>query len=119
MRTLIVACTLAVLGASGAAQAADVYVPPPRYGYAPPPRVYAPPPQVYVAPPVVYERPAGIIAVPQGPAYVVPAPVYQPGDEYAQEPFLVDARRYYRDCWFENGQRRCTLWPRWPRLALP
>jgi hypothetical protein len=79
--------------------------PPPPYGYAPPP--------VYGYAPPVYVRPPGVIAVPEGPAYAVPGPVYQPGDEYIQAPVLVDSRRYYRDCWFEWGFRRCVLKPRW------
>ena len=31
----------------------------------------------------------------------------------AFEAFLVDGRRYYRECWIEWGQRRCSLKPRW------
>jgi hypothetical protein len=126
MRTLVLS-VIAAIGASlwAPAYAADVY-PPPAYGAAPPPAYQAPPPAygyapppVYGQPPVVaygppvYGRPQGIIVAPEGPAYQVSEPAYQPGDEYVQGPALVDGRRYYRDCWFEWGYRRCTLRPRW------
>jgi hypothetical protein len=52
---------------------------------------------------------------PEGPAYEVSEPAYQPGDEYIQGPALVDGRRYYRDCWWEWGYRRCALKSRWWR----
>jgi hypothetical protein len=124
MRTLVLSI-VAVIAALSLAHAADVY-PPPAYGAAPPPAYqppppaygYAPPP-AYRQPPVVaygppvYGRPPGIIVAPEGPAYQVSEPAYQPGDEYVQGPALVDGRRYYRDCWFEWGYRRCTLRPRW------
>ena len=124
MRTLVLSI-VTVIAASSLAHAADVYPapaygaapppayqpPPPAYGYAPPP-AYGPPPAVAYGPPV-YARPPGIVVAPQGPAYQVSEPAYQPGDEYVQGPALVDGRRYYRDCWFEWGYRRCTLRPRW------
>ena len=124
MRTLVLSI-VAVVAASSLAHAADNYPPPaygaapppayqrppPAYGYAPPP-AYGQPPVVAYGPPV-YGRPPGIIVAPQGPAYQVSEPAYQPGDEYVQGPALVDGRRYYRDCWFEWGYRRCTLRPRW------
>lgn len=126
MRTLVLSVVVAI-GASSLvpAYAADVYPPPaygaapppayqpppPAYGYAPPP-AYGQPPVVAYGPPV-YGRPRGIIVAPEGPAYQVSEPAYQPGDEYVQGPALVDGRRYYRDCWFEWGYRRCTLRPRW------
>jgi hypothetical protein len=119
MRPLMLACTLAALFAAtlGATQAADVYVPPPAYGVAPPP-TYVPPPRYgyapgYGPPPVVaYAPPPGVIAVPQGPAYIVSQPAYQAGDEYVQTPVLVGPQ-HYRACWFEWGQLRCIVRPRW------
>ncbi len=135
MRTML----LAVLGAIAmtSAHAADVYVPPPpAYGAAPPPAYgppppaygppgYAPAPTVYVSPPAYvqpprvyygeavpqpyYGRPRTVIAAPEGPAYVVPAPASQPGDEYVEAPAFVDGRRYYRNCWWNWGYRRCGL----------
>ena len=115
MRTLVLS-VIAVLSASALtpAYAADVF-PPPAYGAAPPPpAAYGPPPAVAYGPPV-YARPRGIIVAPEGPAYEVSEPAYQPGDEYIQGPALVDGRRYYRDCWWEWGYRRCVLKSRWWR----
>jgi hypothetical protein len=115
---LLTAAVIALFVGSmpAAAPAADIYGPPPAYGQAPPP-AYPPAPRygyVPAAPPVAaYGPPPGVIAAPEGPAYIVSQPAYQPGDEYAQGPFLVDGRRYYRECWIEWGQRRCTLKPRW------
>jgi hypothetical protein len=106
------------------AHAADVppppygAAPPPAYGVAPPPPPYgpppaygypAPPPAYGYAPPPVYRRPPGVVAAPEGPAYVVPSPAYQAGSEYEEAPVAVDARRYYRDCWWEWGFRRCAV----------
>ena len=112
MRTLVLSA-VAVVAASSFAFAADV-VPPPAYDAAPPPPAYGPPPAVAYGPPL-YARPRGIIVAPEGPAYEVSEPAYQPGDEYIQGPALVDGRRYYRDCWWEWGYRRCILKSRWWR----
>ena len=128
MRTLVLSIA-AVVAASSFAYAADNY-PPPVYGAAPPPAyqppppgyvqgpppppLYGPPPAVAYGPPI-YARPRGIIVAPEGPAYEVSEPAYQPGDEYVQGPALVDGRRYYRDCWWEWGYRRCALKSRWWR----
>jgi hypothetical protein len=116
MRNLVltasVLATIAFAPAPG--RAADIYTPPPPvYGAAPPPPpvAYVPQPYAY-APPPAYMRGPGIIAVPEGPAYVVPGPAYQAGGEYEEAPALVDARRYYRDCWWEWGYRKCVLRPR-------
>ena len=70
----------------------------------------AAPPQVQFVP---VGPPTAIITDPAGSAYVVPAPAYQPGSEYFQGPVLVDATRYYRNCWWEWGYYRCALIPRW------
>jgi hypothetical protein len=121
----IVLAALLGLVAATSAQAGDLGVPQGYYGAAPPPAYVQGPPPVYLQepPPVVgYGRPRaydyappppyparGVIAAPQGPAYVVPGPVYQPGDEYAEAPAVVDGTRYYRQCWFEFGYRRCAL----------
>jgi hypothetical protein len=122
MRTLTLALSAmaAIAGTPMTLHAADVY--PPAYGAAPPP-AYRPPPVAGYVPPVVYGSPPavaygavpiyprapGFIAAPEGPAYAVPGPVYQPGDEYAEQPVLVDDSRYYRKCWWEFGYRRCFL----------
>ena len=106
MRTLML-CVTALAASLSAAQAAELSTAPRAYRAAPPARyVDAGPPPAYLAPP-------GIMAVPQGPAYVVPQPLYQPGSEYFQAPFLVDARRYTRHCFHEQGQRKCALWGWW------
>jgi len=116
MRALLTAAIAAIAGASlTPAQAADNL--PPAYGNAPPP-AYAPPPPAYgYAPPVYapaspYRVPPGYVVAPEGPVYAVPAPNYQAGDEYEANEVLVDNRRYYRDCWWEWGFRRCALKPR-------
>ena len=121
MRSAFVVLAIATVATIAPAHAADIYGPAPGYGAAPPPAYQPPParpygyaPPAYGVPPVVaYEPPPGVIAAPEGPAYIVSQPAYQPGDEYAQAPFVVDGRRYYRECWVEWGQRRCALKPRW------
>lgn len=106
MRTVMLICVLA-LASSAIAQAAELTVAPRTDRTAQAARyVAAPLPQAALAPP-------GIMVVPQGPAYVVPQPLYQPGSEYFQAPFLVDARRYTRHCFLEQGQPKCILWDRW------
>jgi len=101
------------------AVAADVYAPPQVYG-APPPAYGPPLPQVYGAPaPPVYGPPPPQVYGPPGPgyappppvAYVAPAPGYLPGSEYEQ-PVYIEGRPYYRECWWDWGQRRCEfrLW---------
>jgi hypothetical protein len=123
MRTLMLVASIALAGSlSVSAEAADVVPPdygppPPGYGAAPPPPpAYGPPPAYAYpapsygyAPPPVYGRPPGVIAAPEGPAYVVPGPAYQAGGEYEEQPVGVDARRYYRECWWEWGYRRCAV----------
>ena len=108
MRTVMLTCALALAASLGAAQAAELSVAPRAYRAAPPPARY-----VDAGPPPAYLAPPGIMVVPQGPAYVVPQPLYQPGSEYFQAPFLVDARRYTRHCFHEQGQPKCVLWERW------
>jgi hypothetical protein len=123
MRTVLVG--LLGLMAMTPAQAGDLAVPPaygaappPAYVQAPPAYVQAPPAYVQVPPPPLtpydYVPPPpyparSVIAAPQGPAYIVPGYAYQPGTEYVQAPALVDGTRYRRECWFEFGQRRCSL----------
>jgi hypothetical protein len=102
---------LAVTSAQAGDFAPPVYgaAPPPAYVQGPPPVAYPPPQSPYgYAPPAPYPA-RGVIASPQGPAYIVPGYAYQPGDEYVAAPALVDGTRYYRQCWYEFGQRRCSL----------
>ena len=112
MRITLTLATIAV-AVSTTAHAGDLL--PPAYGAAPPPPPpgYAYPPAAprpygYVAPPA-YRAPPGVIAAPEGNAYVVPGPAYQGGSEYEDQPVAVDARRYYRECWWEWGYRRCAI----------
>lgn len=111
MRLTLTLAAIVVAAVSTTAHAGDL-LPPPAYGAAPPPPPgYAyPPPQAYgYAPPPAYRAPPGVIAAPEGNAYVVPGPAYQGGSEYEEQPVAVDARRYYRECWWEWGYRRCAL----------
>ena len=127
MRTLMLALSaMAAIAGASTVYAADVYPYPRAYGAAPPPtylpQPYPPPPVYGYVPPVVYPQPPavaygavpiprapGFIAAPEGPTYAVPGPVYQPGDEYVEQPVLVDNSRYYRQCWWDFGYRRCYL----------
>jgi len=82
-------------------------------GDAAPPAVYPAPPPYGYAPPRVYRHPPGVIAAPEGPAYVVPGPAYHAGSEYEMMPVGIDARRYYRECQWEWGYRRCHVWSKY------
>jgi hypothetical protein len=77
--------------------------------------VYAPPPAAYVAPPPVVASPP-VVAAPmvESQVYLAPGTTYvQPGTQYQDQAIYVDGRRYYRDCWWDWGQRRCELKPWW------
>lgn len=101
MRILATAIFAATMALSGAASAQVYSTDPYAYddGYPPgsivvtPPRVGAP----------MNERPV----------YLAPDTAYiQPGTEYTDNPIYIDGQRYYRDCWWDWGQRRCEL-KRW------
>ena len=34
-----------------------------------------------------------------------------PGTQYQDQAIIIEGRRYYRDCWWDWGQRRCELKP--------
>jgi hypothetical protein len=114
MRTPILASIIAA-ALSAPASAGDL--PPLPYGVAPsyaaPSATYPAPPAYGYVPPRVYRHPPGVIAAPEGPAYIVPGPAYQAGSEYETMPIGVDARRYYRECQWEWGFRRCHLWSKY------
>jgi hypothetical protein len=102
-RFLLAGTTIAALAAiptvaSAQYYYADPYGAPPVFGYPPPPAYgYVTPQvesQVYLAP---------------GQTYVAPAP----GTAYADQPIMIEGRRYYRDCWWDWGQRKCELKPWW------
>lgn len=106
MRTaLFAASALATVMMPGAASAqyyydaADVYAPPPAATYvapvAPAPMVES---QVYLAPQTTYVAPVAPVA---------------PGQEHVDSPIYMNGQRYYRDCWWDWGQRRCELKPWW------
>ena len=61
---------------------------------------YARPGTVYVNPPAVYAAP------------MVQSQVYlAPGQTYDDQAIIINGQRYYRDCWWDWGQRRCELKP--------
>ena len=65
-------------------------------------------PGVVVGPPVV--------AAPmvESQVYLAPGTTHvQPGTEWEDRPIIIEGRRYYRDCWWDWGRRRCELKPWW------
>jgi hypothetical protein len=95
--TMIAALAAVPTVASAQYYSTDPYGAPPVYGYPPPPAYGTATPQaesqVYLAP---------------GQTYVPP-----PGTAYSDQPIVIEGRRYYRDCWWDWGQRRCELKPWW------
>jgi hypothetical protein len=61
----------------------------------------------------------GIVVTPGAPmvqnqVYLAPGQTYvAPGTEYQDQPIYIEGRRYYRDCWWDWGRRRCELKPWW------
>lgn len=59
----------------------------------------------------------GVVVTPsaplvQGQVYLAPGATYvTPGQEYQDQAIVIEGRRYYRDCWWDWGQRRCELKP--------
>jgi hypothetical protein len=77
-----------------------------QYYYADP---YGAPPAVVVSPPAVVGAP-----MMQGQVYLAPGQTYvAPGTAYQDQALVVEGRRYYRDCWWDWGQRRCEFKPWW------
>jgi len=76
---------------------------------------YAAPPAPYVAP-----APAAPYVGPGGPmvesqVYLAPPAVAvapPPGTTYDDQAIYINGERYYRDCWWDWGRRRCEL-KRW------
>jgi hypothetical protein len=71
--------------------------------------------QYYTTP---YGTPGVVVApaVPmaESPVYLAPGQTYvEPGTEYTDQPIYLEGRRYYRDCWWDWGRRRCELKPWW------
>jgi len=113
-RILTTACALAALAIPGAASAqyystADVYAPPPAAYVAP---GYVAPGATYVTPGATYVAPGAPMV--EGQVYLAPGQTYvQPGAVYQDQAIIVNGQRYYRDCWWDWGQRRCELKPWW------
>ncbi len=123
--SLFAASAIAALAVPGAASAqyynaADIYAPPPAAYVAPAPGAYVTPaPGAYLAPgpgaPMVqsqvYLAPGTTYAVPPT-ITVTPQPV-APGIAYDDQAIYANGQRYYRDCWWDWGRRRCDLKPWW------
>ena len=82
--------------------------------------VYAPPATTYVAPGTTYVTPGTTYVAPAPPmvgsqVYLAPGQAYgpPPGTVYQDQAIVIEGRRYYRDCWWDWGQRRCELKPWW------
>ncbi len=98
---LFAATTIVALAIPGAASAqyysTDTYVAPAAPYVAPAPGAYVAPgapmveSQVYLAPPAV---------------------TVAPGTTYDDQAIYMNGERYYRDCWWDWGRRRCEL-KRW------
>ena len=76
--------------------------------------------QYYVADPYPAPAPGVVVTTPgaplvQGQVYLAPgATTYvAPGQQYSDQAIIIEGRRYYRDCWWDWGQRRCELKPWW------
>ena len=96
---LIAASTVAALAAVPTAASAQYYY---NDGYARPGAVYVNPPAVYAAPPPMVESQV----------YLAPGQtLVPPGTAYTDDAVYVGGERYYRDCWWDWGQRRCELKP--------
>ena len=94
---LLAASAVAALAAVPTAASAQYYYD----GYARPGTVYVNPPAVYAAPPMA-----------QSQVYLAPGQTYvAPGTEFQDDAVYVGGQRYYRDCWWDWGQRRCELKP--------
>ena len=72
---------------------------------------------IYQAPGAVMVNPPGAIVV--NPPAVVAAPMVEsqvylaPGQTYDDQAIIINGQRYYRDCWWDWGRRRCDLKPWW------
>jgi hypothetical protein len=113
-RFLLTATALAALAAGTSAASAQYYYDAADVDtYAPPPRAYMAPPTAYVAPPGAVVAPAPVVEAPMVESQVYLAPAMQPGVTYQDQAIYMNGRRYYRDCWWDWGQRRCELKPWW------
>ena len=78
--------------------------------------VYPAPGAVYPAPGAVVVNPPAVVCAPlvQGQVYLAPQQGYVvPGAAYDDQAIIINGQRYYRDCWWDWGRRRCELKPWW------
>src|SRR2546421_6598255 len=78
--------------------------------------VYPAPGTVYPAPGAVIVNPPPVVAAPmvESQVYLAPGPTYlAPGQAYDDQAIIINGQRYYRDCWWDWGRRRCELKPWW------
>jgi hypothetical protein len=105
-RIMLTATALAAIALPGVASAQYYTTPYGTQGYAAPGVVVAP-----AAPGVVVAPAAPMV---QGQVYLAPGQTYvAPGQQYSDQAIIIEGRRYYRDCWWDFGQRRCELKPWW------
>ncbi len=68
----------------------------------------------YSAAGVVVRPPVVAAPMVESQVYLAPGTTYvQPGTEWEDRPIIIEGRRYYRDCWWDWGRRRCELKPWW------
>ena len=106
---LLTASALAALAAIPTLASAQVYA---ADVYAAPGAVYP----AYPAPGAVVVNPPGVVAAPmiEGQVYLAPGqPYVAPGAAYDDQAIIINGQRYYRDCWWDWGRRRCELKPWW------
>jgi hypothetical protein len=50
----------------------------------------------------------------ESPVYLAPGATYvAPGTAFQDQAIIINGQRYYRDCWWDWGQRKCELKPWW------
>ena len=63
-----------------------------------------------------YAQPPAVVGAPmvQSQVYLAPNATYvAPGTVYDDQAIYMNGQRYYRDCWWDWGRRRCELKPWW------
>ena len=106
---LLTAAALAALAAIPTLASAQVYA---ADVYAAPGAVYP----AYPAPGAVVVSPPAVVAAPmvESQVYLAPGQTYvAPGQAFEDQAIIINGQRYYRDCWWDWGRRRCELKPWW------
>ncbi len=79
--------------------------------------VYPAPGAVVVNPPgAIVVNPPAVVAAPmvESQVYLAPGETYVvPGQAFEDQAVIINGQRYYRDCWWDWGRRRCALKPWW------